>query len=484
MCACARAPEQTAIDRLHPCTLDEGPTDAYCGTLNVFENRHTRQGRTLDLAIVVLPALSSDAAPDPLFFLAGGPGQGAAQMAPQLEDVFARIQERRDIVLVDQRGTGKSHPLNCRGDINSLREVNEPDEAGLARLRRCLESYDADVRLYTTPIAMDDLDEVRAFLGYDRINVFGGSYGTRAALTYLRQHGDRVRTIVLDSVVPPEMRLPLFAARDAQRALDALLADCAKDERCRALYPDLGPRLQALLARVDAKPAVVTLVHPRTGIAEEMRVDDRFVAGTLFGALYSPLAASLIPALVDRASRDDFQGMLALALVNEPAVENMSIGMQLSVLCAEDASRVTPADVERESAGTLFGPRLMAIVRACAFWPRGEVDPSYYEPVTSDVPALVVSGELDPVTPPTWGAAAASHLRNSRHIVVPGTGHGATGAGCGMRLLRDFIDRGSVDGLDPGCLNGITRPPFFVTPSGPDPAAPRQSSGQATTGAR
>jgi pimeloyl-ACP methyl ester carboxylesterase len=474
--ACSRAPQQTATDRLHPCTTDEGPTDAYCGTLRVFENRQTRQGRTIDLSIIVLPALSADARPDPVFFLAGGPGQGAARLARQVREAFSRIQDSRDIVLVDQRGTGESNPLDCDPQLDSLKVIGEPEQAGLDRLRRCLAGYDADVRLYTTSIAMDDLDDVRAFLGYETINVFGGSYGTRAALTYLRQHGGRVRTVVLDGVAPHDMRLPLFFARDAQRALDLLLADCAADARCRALHPNLDRRLRELLRRLDAQPARVTLVHPRTGIAEEVTVDGRFVASTIVGALYSPLSASLIPALVERAGRNDFQGMVALALVNETVVDNMSLGMQLSVLCAEDAPRVQDGDVARESAGTVFGSHLMALVRACEFWPRGAVDASFYEPVTSAVPTLIFSGELDPVTPPSWGEAAARTLSGARHVVVPGAGHGASGVGCAPRLLQEFLERGSAEGLDEGCLEGLARPPFFLTPAGPDPTAVRAAA--------
>lgn len=470
--ACAPAPRPTAIDRLHPCVLDEGPTDAYCGTLRVFENRETRTGRTIDLRIIVLPSLSSEARPDPLFFLAGGPGQGAAEMAPQIRDVFRRIQEDRDIVLVDQRGTGKSNPLDCRSDMNSLTVLNESDEAGLGRLRTCLEGYDADTRLYTTTIAMDDLDDVRTYLGYDRINVYGGSYGTRAALVYLRQHGDAVRTMVLDGVAPVSMQLPLFAARDAQRALDTLLADCDADTQCRMLYPDLGTRLRALFARLERQPARVSLTHPRTGVTEDVQIDARFVASALFGSLYSPLAASLVPELIARGERNDFQGLVALALINEAAGDNMSIGMQLSVLCAEDAPRVTPEAVARESAGTVFGTHLMAMIRACEFWPAGQISEAYYAPVTSAVPTLVLSGALDPVTPPTWGESVTTTLSNARHVVVPGTGHGALGAGCALRLFKDFLDSADARALDVTCLSGIRRPPFFTTPAGPDPGDP------------
>jgi pimeloyl-ACP methyl ester carboxylesterase len=466
---CAKA-EQSAIDRLEPCTADKGPTDAYCGSYTVFENRDSKQGRRINLRIVLLPALSRDAKPDPVFFLAGGPGQGAAELARGLRELFLRVQSERDIVLVDQRGTGKSNPLNCTSDSDSLKELNESDEVALERLKKCMQGFDADLRLYTTTIAMDDLDEVRQFLGYDKINLYGGSYGTRAALVYLRQHEPHVRTVVLDGVAPTDMRLPLFFARDAQRALDLLIADCEEDEQCRARYPQLAQRLKALLARLESAPVKRRLVHPRTGIEDDVLVKGALVASTLFGALYSPLASSLIPAIVERAERDDFQGMLALAMINSGLAENMAFGMQLSVLCTEDYARISPADTEREAAGTLFGRHLLETrMRACEFWPKGSVPADYYQPVASPVPALILSGALDPVTPPSWGDAVAQSLPNSKHLVAPGTGHGVIGTGCGMRIVREFYDRASTQGLDENCLKLLKRPPFFLTPAGPDP---------------
>jgi pimeloyl-ACP methyl ester carboxylesterase len=468
--ACARTSEQIAIDRLHPCKGEEGPTDAYCGTFKVFENRDTRQGRQLDLRIVVLPALSRDVKADPVFFLAGGPGQGAAELARGLRELFRRVQSERDIVLVDQRGTGKSHPLKCEMNSDSLKEINETDLTGLDRLKKCMEGLDADLRLYTTPIAMDDLDDVRAHLGYERINLYGGSYGTRAALVYVRRHEDRVRSMVIDGVAPPDMRLPLFFARDGQRALDLLLEDCEHDEQCRTHYPRLKERLRALVERLEKAPQKLRLVHPRTGVADEVNVNAQMIAGTLFGALYSPLAASLIPALIDRAERNDFQGMLALAMINSGLADNMAIGMQMSVVCAEDFPRITPDDLAEQSKATIFGDHLMAArMKACEFWPKGTVPATYYEPVTSSVPTLILSGQLDPVTPPGWGEIAAKTLPNSKHLIAPGTGHGVLGTGCGMRLIKEFFDEGSAQDLDAGCLKLLKRPPFFLTPAGPDP---------------
>jgi pimeloyl-ACP methyl ester carboxylesterase len=469
--ACSQGQATSAIDKLAPCKGDDTPVDAYCGTLKVYENRDTRQGRQIDLNIVVLPALSADARPDPFFFLAGGPGQGAAQMAKPLREAFRQIVNDRDIVLVDQRGTGKSNPLDCIDEDDSLKAFSETDESAMAKLKACLASYDADLRLYTTPIAMDDLDDVRAYLGYDKINVYGGSYGTRAALVYMRRHGDRVRTAILDGVAPTNMRLPLFAPRDVNRAFDRLIADCEADAACNTAYPHLRARARALIERLERDPPLVAVTHPRTGERGEIRMTARIVANVLTATLYQPLAASLVPALIARAERNDFQSMLALTGMNDGGgPRNMSVGMQLAVICAEDGPRVTPEEARKQAEGTLFGLHVMRLQReACAFWPRGSVDAAFYEPVQSSIPTLILSGDIDPVTPPVWGEEVAKTLPNSRHIVMPGTGHTAGGTGCGRRLIKAFIDAGSAAGLDDSCVKSITRPPYFITPAGPDP---------------
>lgn len=470
--SCNQAGSTEAIDRLSPCTSEDAPPDAYCGTLKVYENRATKQGRQIDLNIIVLPALRADAQPDPLFFLAGGPGQGAAKLARTVRELFRLVQNDRDIVLVDQRGTGNSHPLNCDADNedDSLQAAMETPEQTLTRLKACMSKYDADLAQYTTTIAMDDLDDVRAFLGYDTINIYGGSYGTRAGLVYMRQHGDRVRSAILDGVAPTDMRLPLFFPRDSQRAFDFLVKDCESDEGCRKAYPNLGERMKALMARLEKDPPTVHLTHPRTGQPADITIDARMMAGVIVFTLYLPTASALVPAIISAAERNDFQSMMALGALAEGGESNMSIGMQLSVLCAEDAPRNSPEELAKEADATLFGKYVMTIqTDACAFWPRGKVDPSFYEPVKSQIPTLVLSGEIDPVTPPTWGEQVAANLPNSKHIVIPGTGHTAGGTGCGQRLMREFIQEGSAADLDTSCVSRVRRPPFFLTPAGPDP---------------
>jgi pimeloyl-ACP methyl ester carboxylesterase len=469
-CGCNQSQAVSAIDKLKPCTGYDTPVDAYCGTLKVYENRATKQGRQIDLNIVVLPALRSDSKPDPLFFLAGGPGQGAAKLAKVVRTFFQRVQNDRDIVLVDQRGTGKSNPLDCNDDDDSLKAIMQTNEQLLERLKVCQAKYNADLTLYTTPIAMDDLDDVRAFLGYDKINVYGGSYGTRAALVYMRQHGDRVRSAILDGVAPTNMRLPLYFPRDTQRAFELLAKDCASDAGCNKAYPNLLERMKTLIDRLDKNPATVTITHPRTGETGDVTIDARILANVIVQALYSPIMTTLVPAIVAAAEKNDFQSMLALAGLGGGDEPNMSIGMQLSVICAEDAPKNTADDMKKGSESTLFGKYVMSIQQqACTFWPRGKVDESFYEPVKSAIPTLVMSGEDDPVTPPTWGEQAAATLSNSKHVIMPGTGHTAGGTGCGQRIMREFIEEGSPAALDTSCVDKVKRPAFFLSPAGPDP---------------
>jgi pimeloyl-ACP methyl ester carboxylesterase len=302
----------------------------------------------------------------------------------------------------------------------------------------------------------------------------------------MRRHGDRVRTAVLDGVAPTNMRLPLFFPRDVQRAFDRLIADCEADAVCAATYPNLGARARALVARLEKNPPLVRVVHPRTGERGDIRMTARILTNVFTAALYQPMAASLIPALIERAEQDDFQGVLALAAMNDGGGDpNMSIGMQLSVICAEDAPRITAEEMEKEAEGSMFGPHVMRAQRqGCTFWPRGTVDPSFYEPVTSSIPTLIMSGEIDPVTPPSWGEEIARTLPNSRHLVMPGAGHTAGGTGCGRRLIKAFIDAGTHANLDTSCVQKVTRPPYFVTPAGPDPTAgtirrsPEESRGE------
>lgn len=442
---------------LEPCS-PQGAA-ARCGTHTVVENRATGEGRTLDLNIVVLPARGDEPKPDPIFFLHGGPGGAATDLAPMF--AHSPLRRERDIVLVDQRGTGASNPLECEPEtLQQLLETMATFE--FSETRRCLENYDADLTLYTTTVAMADLDEVRRELGYEKINLFGGSYGTRAALEYLRRYPKAVRTAYLRGVHPPSGVLPVNFDRDSQAALDDLIADCRDDKHCRADYPDLAAKIRKVVKRLAEKPAELEMRHPLTGNKEPVAIDDRIFRGLVHYTLYDTGMAARLPAMIDEAADGHLEGIVDNVLQFATMTgASISFGMFLSVVCAEDAPFIDREAVARDAQGTLLeGMMSRGLLSTCADWPRGELAEDYKEPVRSEVPVLIVSGEVDPVTAPHLAAAAAKELANSIHVVVPDTSHGNWTPGCTSELLAKLLETGSVAGLDGSCAREVKRPRF------------------------
>jgi len=466
-----RDPVAPEVLRLEPCSLPGLDRPVRCGSLAVLEDRARGRGRTIALNVVVIPARGARRAPDPVFVIAGGPGQGAATppVAPYVARELAAVNETRDLVLVDQRGTGRSNSLACdlgTGVRAALSGGPLAPENGfrLAECRRALERR-ADLRLYTTPLAMDDLDEVRAALGYDRINLFGASYGSRAALVYMRQHPERVRSVVLRAVAPMGYNIPVDGAISAQQALDRLLADCAAEAGCAAAYPRLGDALRDVPARLGAAPVPVQVPDGAAKELVDVRITGDLFAAMVYVVLLSAEYSRQLPFIVHRAHAGDFTPFVRFAVpVSQASYGLVSWGMYLSVVCAEDVPRITP---ERMAAvkGTFLAAAVPAIVRACADWPRGALPSGYHDPVASAAPTLLLSGELDPANAPRWGEEALRYLPNGRHVVLPGTAHGPSFPGCAGALVAQFIDAGSAAALDPGCvqaLQALRRPPFHV----------------------
>ncbi len=469
LAACAeRAPDTQALALL-PCRLDGLGVEAKCGEYSVFENRDSGQGRQLRLRVAVVPALAASPRVDPLFVLVGGPGQAATEAGARVAEALRDVREKRDIVLIDQRGTGRSNPLDCRSDEEQPLARRFAPVAEVAEARACLASLDADTTRYTTPIAMDDLDEVRRALGYERINLWGGSYGTRAALVYFRQHPSHVRSLVLDGSAPTAMMLPLFVARDAEHALDDLYADCERDKDCNAAFPGARAALASLLLRLGEQPAEARVAHPRTGTFDSFRIEREGLASVLLNLLYVPELAGLIPLGVDRASRGDFGALIASAEAFAGAV-SLSTGMFLSIVCAEDLPQITDEMARAATQGTFLGGEWLGRLRAeCAAWRAGELPGTYFEPIGGEVPSLLLSGKLDPVTPPVWGELVASRLPQSRHIVVPGAGHGVSSLGCVPELIDEFLELLAPQALDASCVERLQRPAFFTSLAGPSP---------------
>ena len=449
--------------QLQPCRLPGVEAAAQCGSLSVWEDRAEKRGRRIDINVAIVPAKLRNHEPDAIAIFAGGPGQGAVSLASQVMPLFARLNDSRDVLFVDQRGTGESNPLDCEDDEAQPLQALFEDALPERLVRKCVEQLDADPRQYVTSIAIEDLEEVREALGYPQLNLWGGSYGSRAALEYLRRHGDRVRTVVLDGVAPADMKLPLSFVQDGEAALHGLLDACDAQPLCMSTYPQLRATIAALRSQLARRPARVSIADPRTGERRWIQVNENVFLSALFRPLYVAELSSLLPFGVTAAASGDFNPLLAQNLeFTSDVSENLAVGMHLAVICAEDVPRITPQDLEAVR-GSFFGAALVDdFIRACRIWPRGEVPKDFYDPVRSDVPALVFSGGIDPATPPRHGAKVAAMLSNSRHFVAPNLGHGVSLHGCAPRLIEQFVKKADARALDGKCLERLPRPTFVL----------------------
>ena len=460
------SPDPQATLALSRCRLPGIEAAVQCGEHEVWEDREAKSGRRIRLHVAVVPARLRAKDADPIFILAGGPGQGAIGLATQVMPLFLRLNDTRDIVFLDQRGTGFSNPLDCDTDDESPMQALFEDAIPEKSVRECLDRLDADPSQYTTVVAIADLDEVRSKLGYEKLNLWGGSYGTRVGLEYLRRFPQHVRTVTLDGVAPAGMKLPLSFVADGEAALHRLLDACAAEKHCGKTYPNLRETIAAVRGRLARVPARVPIQDPRTGERQVITVNENVFLSGLFRPLYVAELASLLPFGVTAAADGDFNPLLAQNLeFADDIAENLALGMHLSVICAEDVPRITRADLETAT-GSFFGRALIDdFINACKLWPKGRIPADYYEPVRADAPALILSGGIDPATPPRHGALVARTLPNSRHFVAPQLGHGVSMHGCAPRLIESFIRKGSVRELDGACLERIPRP-MFVLPLG------------------
>jgi pimeloyl-ACP methyl ester carboxylesterase len=381
----------------------------------------------------------------------------------------AGLRARRDLVLVDQRGTGGSHPIRCAfyGPPDSLQSFLG-DFTPPAAVRRCRERYgkDSDVSQYTTSIAVDDLDEVRAALGAEQVNLVGASYGTRAAQEYMRRHPTRVRSATLFGLVPPSERMPQHFAADAQRALDATIAECRADAACNAAFPKFADDVRTVFDGLTRAPVTASVQHPRTNRVVTVSLTRDMVAETLRYMLYVSASASLVPAAMHQAATGDFTWLARRSLRARGAFsgDGSFDGLYLAITCVEDLPGADAAREATEAKGTFLGDyRMRQQKAACDAWGSSRVPAEFFTPVRSTAAVLLVTGANDPVTPPRNAAEVARTLPNSVNIVVPYGGHGLDGLdglSCIDKLQHDVIERASVAGLDTGCVSRIRRPGF------------------------
>ncbi|MBD0370004.1 MAG: alpha/beta fold hydrolase [Pyrinomonadaceae bacterium] len=452
---------------LSPCRTSEITSRAWCGKYEVFEDRVSRRGRRIALNMVILPALAEKPAADPVFFFAGGPGQGAASLAGLIGDgPLANIRRERDLVFLDQRGTGESNPLTCNfySDDSNLRGYFE-EMFPVEQVRACRERLErvADLKQYTTNIATDDLDEVREALGYEKINLYGGSYGTTVALVYLRRYRAHVRSVVLAGVAPTDLKLPLPFAKGAQYALEHLMEDCAVDATCRAAFPKLREEFRAVLDRLAKGPVSVELINPFTKKPERVNLARGPFAERLRMMLYDRGPASLVPLLIHRAYQGDFKPFILAALPQARGIyQSLSLGMYFSVTCSESVPFITEDEVKKETRATFLSDyRVRVHQSACREWVKAAVPKQFISAVESNAPVLLLSGEVDPASPHWLGAEVARRLPNGLQVTIPYGGHGYFSA-CISKFVAEFISKGSARGLNTSCLSGVRRPPFIT----------------------
>jgi pimeloyl-ACP methyl ester carboxylesterase len=434
---------------LAPCHLPRFPERVECGVIHVPEDRTRPDGRRIAIHFARIPTAARPAAADPLLVLAGGPGQAAMDYGPLLASAFREARKRRDVLLIDQRGTGRSSPLRCPLPLEA---IGRGDTAAVqAGLRACARSLAADPRHYHTEAALADFEDVRRALGYRQVSLWGGSYGTRTALMYARRYPDSVRSMVLDSVAPVGTRI-LLSSTHSQAALDRLLADCAAERHCARAFPGLARDLSAVLAM----PSVG--IHAGEAVPQLLR-----------GALYTSHHASVLPYAIHAAAAGRPQALLNLYDATAGwSVDGMALGQTLSALCTEETPFLDTAAMKADAARSVFGDAYARSWREwCAAWPAAAPDADLARPVVSSIPALLLAGGLDPVTAPDNARTAARTLRRSRVLVAAQAGHIVSPAGCAPRLIAAFFEHAEPGAVDGACLAAIRRPPFVLADGQP-----------------
>lgn len=471
-CGGEHAPQRRL--QLADCHLPKLAQTLQCGSLVVPENRDTPGGRKITLSIAILPANTLSPKPDPLFILAGGPGQSASSIA-DFAALLSEVRTTRDIVLVDQRGTGRSSPLDCAAlkpdhDLAASLDIDPVPKA-----RACaaeLAARGIDAAQYTTGAFIADLEDVRKALAYPRINLWGGSYGTRVAQEYLRRHPDVIRTAVLDGVAPPRMIVSLDVWPTRAQAIRAVIDACTQSIACKAAHPDAGAAL-ASIARALANGKDVSLALPRTGTPRTLHLTFDAVLGALQPIVYQPEMSVLLPEILTRAQDGDYAPLAAtLSMLDESFEGTLNAALHFSVTCTEDVPRITAAARARALDGLDSAALVERTIAVCGVWPRGKLPADFATPLKSDVPVLLLSGGLDPVTPPAYADEVAATLTHAKSIVAPGYGHIVSSHGCVPRLIARFVDSAGFDTLPPTCIEYLrqsTRPLMWPNRLGAQP---------------
>ncbi|TAN04653.1 MAG: alpha/beta fold hydrolase [Rhodanobacteraceae bacterium] len=450
-------------------------TPAFCTMFPVPEDRADPKSRTIELKLAIVKSQSQVPAKDLVTYLAGGPGQSAIQTWPEIAAGLAPLLKHHDVLLLDQRGTGDSHPLKCPAVEKQMRKQAdaEPNMAQqVAWIGQCAQEVEktSDPRFYTTSDAVADLEAVRQALGAPKLDLVGVSYGTRMAQHYAEAHPDAVRSIVLDGVVPNQLVLGATFAEALQHSLKLQAAACSATPACKKAFGDWYATLHRLYAKLKAGPAPnVTFADPSSNEPVTRALTADTLAGVVRLFSYSAATQALLPLAVNEAAHGNYAPLMGQSqLITSDLSASIEGGMQMSVLCSEDAPLLKPRP---QDADLLLGNQLIdASIAECKVWPHALMPKDFHAPFKSSIPTLLISGERDPVTPPSYAAEVLQDLSDGRSLVVKGMGHAeAINAGCMPDLINQFVDKLQPKKLDAACLDKLGPIPAFVNFNGAAP---------------
>ncbi len=453
--------------------------NAQCGSLMLKEDPQNPQSQEIAINVLRLPAVIPVPEADPLFVIAGGPGQSAVTLAESVHQVFNDVRKSRDIVFVDQRGTGKSNAFDCVFETEASAQL--PADLQQAFVRKaaedCVAKYRNHFAFYTTPYAVADLDAVRAALGYPKINLWGGSYGSRVVLDYMRRYPAQTRAAIIDGVAPPDIALPWFMERDGLAALASINQQCEKTPECKNRYGNILDKANVVSARLQTAPVAVSFPHPRTqGKMNTTLVAEDFSA-IIHLALYNRDLSALLPQVISDSEAGDYQLFSSLIYLakSRSDLSGINYAMHYAVVCNEDYPLYQHKNAA-ESNLFLNAQMVQRYSEICSLWPKATLPDNYWQPVASDVPVLILSGAVDPVTPPLWGQFVQKSLPNAVHLIAPGGHHIVTMEGCMSQLIAQFIAKGEAKSLEAQCVQNIQPLAIHMPPQASDSASAISSS--------
>ncbi|MBA6291960.1 alpha/beta fold hydrolase [Colwellia sp. MB3u-70] len=446
---------------LESCHIKGIRQQVQCGTYVAPENYAKPDGTKIDINFVVLPAIDNSTEKLPLMFLAGGPGQAAAELSAQIYRGFNEIRKTRDLILIDQRGTGKSHPLQCEDALDMDPYTSLPEDFSLADIEQCIAQLKGDLSQYNSENAIRDFDAVRGALGHQQVHIYGGSYGTRAGLVYMRMFPTSLKSVVLDSVGPIEVPIGLFG-KSVEHSFIKLIENCQNEESCATQYPELAKEFTAITHKLSQAPVTVEIAHPRLGTKTAFTISkDKFISSIQM-QLYSMETRSLVPLLIHQAYLGNYMPLAGIIAQSEGGM-GIYIGLHFNIVCNEDFPKISD-DMKAVDADNNFakGMSLVMVGKACAAWPTYQPSADFYQTVTADIPTLIMSGELDPVTPASNGEKSHVNLPNSHHIISKNNAHIVASTTCGIKIVNEFLEKQTPKELDESCLEEIPDESFMV----------------------